>query len=404
MAQQQAVPIYKTDTGDETFYVPAFEIKIGGRGLPRQVVRDVIQVTYKDSIEKIDSFELQINNWDADTFSFKYEGLSGSKKNSASKYAKLFDPGQKLEVYMGYQGSGSLRLMMTGQITTLEPDFPSGGAPVLSVRGLNVLHSFRKKQHTWAWTDKKDSDIAKEICSQPVSDKKPGLGIEVRVDKKARAAENPETFVFMKNQYDIVFLMERARRHGYSVYLHEEKTNGKAERYLFFGPSDDIRKVTYKLVWGQSLIQFKPTLTTAKQVSEVTVRGWNRRKRKAIVGRAKWGDPGLKINRDRQAVALAIKGKHEVITDRPVHSVKEAKALARDILRNQLKDMVKASGSTVGLPDLRAGRKVHIKGLGDRFSGEYFVTQSTHTIGSSGYQTTFSARRERALTSQEASG
>ena len=33
-------------------------------------------------------------------------------------------------------------------------------------------------------------------------------------------------------------------------------------------------------------------------------------------------------------------------------------------------------------------------GLGARFSGTYFVTDSTHTINDSGYITKFNARRE----------
>ena len=49
--------------------------------------------------------------------------------------------------------------------------------------------------------------------------------------------------------------------------------------------------------------------------------------------------------------------------------------------------MVNGSGSTVGLPDLRAGIVLQIDGLGDRFSGRYFVTATTHTIGDSGYTT-----------------
>ena len=30
------------------FYVPQFEVKIEGVGLPRDVLRDVVQITYKD--------------------------------------------------------------------------------------------------------------------------------------------------------------------------------------------------------------------------------------------------------------------------------------------------------------------------------------------------------------------
>ena len=47
------------------FYVPQFEIKIAGANLPHNVLRDVTQVTYKDNIKEIDSFELTVNNWDA---------------------------------------------------------------------------------------------------------------------------------------------------------------------------------------------------------------------------------------------------------------------------------------------------------------------------------------------------
>ena len=397
MVQTRAVPIYQLEEGVETFYVPRFEIKISGRDLPRDVVHDVMQVVYRDSIQEIDSFDLQINNWDADTQAFKYVGVPGElePESSSSPYAGIFDPGESLEVYMGY--GNNLRLMMEGQITTLEPNFPSAGPPTLSVRGLNVLHSFRQKQHTWAWESVRDSDVAQELGQRPVTEERPGLDIEVRVDDQAAGQEPEETFLFMNNQYDIVFLMERARRRGYSLYLDEERSDGQVERFLYFGPSHHIRDLTYELVWGQSLVQFRPTLTTANQVSQVTVRGWNRRSRQAIEGTASWSDSDIEINQDQTAVARAIQGRHEVITDRPVHTVQEANALARDILLEQLKEMVKGSGSTVGLPDLRAGRKVHVKQLGPRFSGEYFVTATTHTIGSGGYQTTFEARREKGL-------
>jgi hypothetical protein len=73
--------------------------------------------------------------------------------------------------------------------------------------------------------------------------------------------------------------------------------------------------------------------------------------------------------------------------------------------------MIVASGATVGLPDLRSGCAIQILGLGIPasnsgastqgascdFNGEYFVEESTHTIGGSGYRTEFSARWKKAL-------
>jgi phage protein D len=59
--------------------------------------------------------------------------------------------------------------------------------------------------------------------------------------------------------------------------------------------------------------------------------------------------------------------------------------------------MVEANGTTVGLPDLRSGQQIVIRGLGARFSGIYFVIKTTHTINDNGYVTKFTARREAKL-------
>src|SRR5688572_17165027 len=91
------------------FYVPTFEIRIEGVGLPNDVLRDVVQVTYKDSLKDIDGFELTVNNWDATTREFKYVGseteadLKGSPENN---WFRIFDPcNKKVDVRMGYVGA-----------------------------------------------------------------------------------------------------------------------------------------------------------------------------------------------------------------------------------------------------------------------------------------------------------
>src|SRR5260370_38413348 len=93
--------------------------------------------------------------------------------------------------------------------------------------------------------------------------------------------------------------------------------------------------------------------------------------------------------------------RHEVTVGRPVHTNKQAKALAKDLLLNHLKEMIKASGSTVGLPDLRAGRTVQIGGLGSRFNGIYFITETTHTFGTDGFLTGFNAGLKNELQQKE---
>ena len=48
----------------------------------------------------------------------------------------------------------------------------------------------------------------------------------------------------------------------------------------------------------------------------------------------------------------------------------------------------------IGLPDLRPGDNLELKGLGQRFSNQYYVTKVEHTLGGSGYLTSFTVRSD----------
>jgi phage protein D len=135
-------------------------------------------------------------------------------------------------------------------------------------------------------------------------------------------------------------------------------------------------------------------LTTANQIRSVTVNGWNRATKKPITGRAALTDAPFKLNRDLHKLLETCDAREEHVVDEPVFTQKQADERARGILLDRSKELVKASGTCIGLPDLRAGQRVRIAGLGVRFSGEYFVTETTHTINDSGYITRFNARRE----------
>ena len=365
----EPIPIHQ----GQDFYVPYFEVKLQGRPQSQEVVRDILQVTYKDNLEELDSFEITINNWDAGKRAFKYSDRD------------LFDPGKSVELWMGYYGRDRLRRMLTGEITSLRPTFPADGPPTLAISGLNLLHRLRAKQESQSYVNMKDSDIARHIAGR--------LGLAVRTDRTAEQDEERYTFRFQDNQYDILFLWQLARSRGYDLFV-EESTDGSR---LYFGPSVNVRKVAYKLAYGSSLIQFQPNLTTANQVGEVTVVSWDAVKKKKIEATARRGEiavHGVGERGGQAAIEQSFNQRKEVIADRPILSEQEAKTLARETLTRIAKDLVKGSGSTVGLPDLRAGTVVQIGGLGERFSGRYFVTSTTHALGDGGYTTQFECRRE----------
>lgn len=382
------------------FYVPQFEIRIEGVGLPRDVLRDVSQVTYHDSLKEIDGFEITVNNWDSRTRQFKYVGfeteadLTGS--DDRAQRARLFDPCNKqVELRIGYLGD--LRTLVRGTFTTLEPNFPSGGAPTLAVRALNAVHKLRRKQNSQPWLNLRDSEIAKKIGSD-----RQRFPMPVVISDEALAKEIPLPYIAQTQQYDIDFLLLRAKRLGYVVTMREGDKNAreadKQEAHLYFGPSDGRRPgatdPVYKLRWGASLIEFKPTLTTANQVKSVTVKGWDRTKKAEITGRASLDEDALAINEDLHHLLNECDPREEIVVEKPVISETDAKKLATAILKDRHKEMVKASVTCIGLPSLVAGTKVQIEGVGARFSGVYFVTGTTHSLSDSGYTTRFEARRE----------
>ncbi len=369
----------RIDENGEDFYVPDFEVFLGTRKMPQDVVLDVTQVSFKNSLTEIDSFEITLSNlWDHATSSFKYSD------------SELFDPPKKVMISMGYRGRTGLIPMITGEITGLRPTFPESGQSTLTVSGQHLLHRLtRRKQESDTYEKMTDSQMALRIAKR--------LSMKLMINDAASAREVKHKYVLQNNQYDIVFLMERARRLGYEVYVVESQDSGSKENELHFKPSDSVQRKSYRLTYGETLISFTPTLTTANQVEKVTVQGWDRQRKQPITGQATRqelqtngvGQKGRQSDLDK-----AFKGYEEVITDKPVRDNAEAKQLARQTLENIAKDLVRGSGSTIGLPLLRAGTVVELGGMGRRFSGRYFVTATTHTIGDGGYTTQFECRRE----------
>jgi phage protein D len=384
------------------FYVPHFEVRVDGVSLPQNVVQDVLQLTYKDNVKEIDSVDLTVNNWDSTARRSPYIGSESAAdlprapgapsggRGAPDPLATLFEPGiQKVEIWLGYLGE--LRRVTTVSFTSLEPSFPSGGPPVLQVRGLNVLHSLRRKQHTYAWVKEKPSTIAFELGRLTDGNEK-RLELPVVIDEHAREDEPLIDYIAQDNQYDIDFLLNLARRQGYDLTVDERAK----PRHLLFAPSKTaLEPVAYRLTWGETLVDFKPRLSTARQFNRVTVKGWDRRRKRPIKVTVDLQDRVVKrINPDLHRLIEGAGGREELVVDEPVFTDADARERGRAILLDQLKQMVTAEGTTVGLPDLRAGSTLAIEGFGARLSGEYFVTETTHAFSDAGYTTRFKARRE----------
>ncbi|HEY0078518.1 MAG TPA: hypothetical protein VGB73_07710 [Pyrinomonadaceae bacterium] len=407
-------PIYE----GRDLYVPAFDLKVDGRDLDTvkgpdgrfSVARDVIDVRYTDSIDKVDTMEITVNNWDAERLDFKY---TGSKTDRPDEMIDIFLPGKTVELHMGYfrpvagrhddrDKPEPLRMMLLGKINKLTPNFPAAGQPTLKVSAQSVLSQMSAKQETFHYDERtfgtkpKASMIADKVGKRRklMFENKP---IDLKTEPGIASSEPELEYVLQDNQFDIVFLLQLAHRHGYDVLLKYESKDKQQRPYLYFGPAGREPRLSYRLEWGRSLIQFQPTLTTSKQVKEVTVRGWDMTTKqpvKVTVDRTMLPNSPLRDKKQLDKLEEGFKEKNEIVVDQPFRSMAEAKEYAKALLMGIAGNMVTARGSTVGTPDLRAGSRVEIAKVGQLFSGTYTVKTTTHSITSGGYVTDFEARLE----------
>ena len=375
------------------FYAPGFEVRSEGENLPQNVLRDVREVKYIDGLTEIDRFELVVNNWDPAENRFKFIG-SETAANADQGLHRLFQPCEKVvELRMGY--AGNLITMMQGNFTMMAPHFQANAAPPLPVTGLNVLHQLRRKRYCGSWRSERPSAIAENLASLR-EDGQPRLPLPLVVGPVDANADPVLDYTAQTNQYDIDFLLNLARRHSYELVEQQPGQPGVQRRQLYFGPGSNARApVNYALDWGRSMVEFMPTLTSHNQVKSVTVRGWDRRAQRPIEEKIEFNDPELqRLNADLDAF-VQCDPREEIVVDRPVFTREEARDYARAVLRDRAASVIEATGTTVGLPELRAGTRIRIGELGSRLSGDYLVKKTEHIVNDSGYLTKFEARREQ---------
>ncbi len=368
---------------------PQFLIKLKGQNLGNEVVRDVMQVSYKDDLETLDAFDFSLHDWDPVTLTTKYSSPyddSGQlRKISGTDFdIPNFEPGARVDLYVGYYGADEPILMMSGKVASASVSFPASGAPMLTVRVLNLLLDLQRTQENMTFVDKTPTDIAQEIAS--------GLDIEL---ESAPGEEQTIPFIGMNSEYPIIFLSRLARKQGYDLFVNIE---GENDPTLFFGLRQNAVE-EYELEWGKSLIHFTPTLKLKDQKEKVIVRGWNAAEsgaNRAIEAEATWADLDIDMPDKKllEQIEFATSNAIEEIADQPVPNQEAAMALAKGALRRIVQGIITGSGSTIGMPKLRAGSRLLLKGLGHRYSYNYIVTNSTHKIDATGYTTSFSARME----------
>lgn len=108
------------------------------------------------------------------------------------------------------------------------------------------------------------SKVAQKICTT--------LGVDFRNLTPQRTREVSHEHLIQDDQFDIIFLMQLARDEGYDLVVHE---HAGQNTILEFVQATDSQSRVFEFRYGATLTEFQPSLSTAKQVSSVTVQGWD---------------------------------------------------------------------------------------------------------------------------------
>jgi Bacteriophage probable baseplate hub protein len=342
--------------------VAEFDVIINGTPLPADMHYLISSVVVDDSLAVPGMFSMEI--------------ISTADQDDANQWIDdaLFSVGNIMEVKLGY--GDDIETLIIGEVTALEPEFAFDRLPLLTVRGYDRRHRLQRGRKTRTFLQQKDSDIASKIAREA------GLSAAT-IDSSVT-----HDYVIQANQTDLDFLHERARRIQYEVVVYDKE--------LSFRPVQNDKSEVLTLTMDDHLLEFSPRLSTAGQVSEVSVRGWNPKERKEIVSQAQAGGEvtmGGKQSGPKMSTA-AFGSTTNVVSEQPLMTQAEGDQIATAVLNRKALTLIEGEGLCLGRTDLRAGKVIKIDGVGQRFGGQYYVTTATHLYTSSGgYRTRFQVRR-----------
>lgn len=351
-----------------------FQVKVNGAKLSDQVMPLLISAYVDDSLHLPDMFSLTFRDPDRNLLT-----AAGIKIGSTITIEVASDASPSPEKLIG-----------EGEVTALEAEFePSGTLTV--VRGYDQSHRLFRGRQTESYKNASYSDIARKVAQRA------GLGVG-KIDSSTPIFDH----VSQWNQTDWQFLTDLAREIGYEVAVVEKKLQFRkpVESSTAPGTGNLQSENPLSLVLGTNLLRFRSVVTAAEQVKEVSVRGWDFRTKKAVLGHAKAATTSATLGVKPDELASLFGNPVHVSVDTLYGTQKEADRAAASLSEEVASTFAAFEGVARGNPKLKAGTAVSLGLVGPPFDGRYTVTNTRHAYDpDDGYNTLFtvSGRQERSM-------
>jgi phage protein D len=357
---------------DQTRFSSWPTVEVDGAPLPASVEPQLVGVVVDHHLHLPDMFLLRFADEQADEL----------------KTARL-RIGAKVSISAHGLGEGTPETLIEGEVTGIEADYTDTAAHTL-VRGYDGSHRLHRGRRAETYRNEKISDVARTIAgraSLPVG----------TIDDTGTTLPH----ISQHNLTDWEFLRAHSRELGYELSVVDGKFNfrrpPRASTAPAAGTGENDRP--QQLVLGADLVEFRPRLSSAQQVTEVKVRTWDPATKQALIGSAPAATTHAVVSTTPHALATTFNATGHLAHDRPLGTQAEADAAAHAIAEQIGSSFVEAEGTTLGNAMLRGGTAVSIAGVAPQFAGKYTLTQARHVFDDDGYRTHFviSGAQERSL-------
>ena len=347
------------------------KVELDGSPLPAELEALLEQVVVDDHLHLPDMFSLTFRD--------------AERRAVSEAHVRI---ASRVKVSVPAVGGGGAQVLIDGEVTTLEAEYDGHGSRAV-IRGYDHSHRLHRGRRTQTYQNVKDSDIARTVAQR--------AGLQAGAIDDSRTTHE---HVSQLNLSDWDFLKARASEIGFEVAVTEGKLHFRKPTPSADAPAEGNLQSSSRLqlVFGQDLLEFRPRLSSAEQVKETTVRGWDQKSKVAVVGSAPADTTSAKLPTTPADMAAKF-GNPAYLAVGPYATQAEVDTAAKAIAEQIGSATAEAEGLARGNPMLKAGTAVSMGLVAQDFVGRYTLTHTRHVFDSNGYRTRFevSGRQDRSL-------
>lgn len=282
---------------------------------------------------------------------------------------------KQVDIAVGFVDGGH-EDVMSGYITRVQPVYAQDDAQcVLEIAGMDGSVLMDREEKLKDWPDKTDSDIAREILGT--------YPLDVHVEDTEIVHEESYSTVIQR-ETDLRFIQRLARRNGFDFFVdggtaHFQRVEAQVVRHPVLAAHFGLE--TTLTSFRATVDAMRPARVSMFQLDHLT--------KEVLVAEVDSLAGNLLGSLDAAAlVPPSLPGQSMVyVANNAVTGRPEMDALCRNLF-TQGAAFVTGEGdvdSSVYEHVLRPRGLVTIKGIGETYSGDYYVTHVRHTISRDGY-------------------